>query len=393
MKKTLFLLPIAILALAGCTGGGTNPEPAPTPTPTPTPAKGDYGTADNPLTVAEWKVKVAELVPAEAEAFSEHPFYVTGIADANADFQTGYQQFTNIFLKDDLSSSDSCKVQRAMKGESFDGGNKIFQNDTLVVRGYAEYYSGGYSLFPFDSDEEEGKVNVLSRSFGTSTVAVTGCDHATFTPLAATAQNGSTLQLTAAADSGWLLTVKVNNAIVEKVGDTYPVKVEGNTSVELSVVADIPEEDLPAGTYNITISKANDTLTTSAATSDVVVKLALKEDTSSHVYKKLTVTFKPGSQNAGSFDEFGTNVAGHWLTATAPNGKITAIDALSYYKNFEYYQGTSVEGTKLDMAETSKGSNKWQLTASMNNASLSLKNTRASGTAYLYSLALTVTVA
>lgn len=39
MKKTLFLLPIAILALAGCNGngGGTNPEPSPTPTPTPTP--------------------------------------------------------------------------------------------------------------------------------------------------------------------------------------------------------------------------------------------------------------------------------------------------------------------------------------------------------------------
>lgn len=40
MKKTLFLLPIAILALAGCNGnGGTNPEPAPGPTPTPTPSQ------------------------------------------------------------------------------------------------------------------------------------------------------------------------------------------------------------------------------------------------------------------------------------------------------------------------------------------------------------------
>lgn len=41
MKKTLFLLPIAILALAGCSGngGGTNPEPTPGPTPTPTPSE------------------------------------------------------------------------------------------------------------------------------------------------------------------------------------------------------------------------------------------------------------------------------------------------------------------------------------------------------------------
>lgn len=381
MKKTLFLLPIAILALAGCTGGGTNPEPSPTPTPTPTPAKGDYGTADNPLTVAEWKVKVAELVPAEAEAFSEHPFYVVGIPDKNAAFPSGtYQQFDTFFLHDDVTDTESCKVQRAKKGESFDGGNKLYKNDTVVVRGYAEYYSGSYSLFPFDSDEEEGDVNVLSRTLGASPVTVEGCEHATFTPLAATAQNGSTLQLTAAADTGWVLTVKVNNAEVTKVGDTYPINVEGDTAVVLSVTPDIVPEDLPAGTYDLQITLTNNGLTDDALASDTTVNVPVIADTATKVYKKLTLAWPAGAKNKSNYSEFELP-KDKKLVVTTPTGNITKLTA-DMYKSFDanVYAGSSESATEVSVDKGSVSSNHMPVTsANFSSTAMTIKAQTGSG--------------
>lgn len=74
MKKTLFLLPIAILALAGCNGngGGTNPEPTPGPTPTPTPTP----------TKSSMQIAYEAAEALEKDATSTESYTFTGVVTA-----------------------------------------------------------------------------------------------------------------------------------------------------------------------------------------------------------------------------------------------------------------------------------------------------------------------
>ncbi len=383
-----------MLALTGC-GNNDNKDNSTDPDsdiePTPLPEKGDYGVLENPLTVAEFKEKVVNLVEATNEAFSEHPFFITGYVDANASFDTSYSNFNNMYLHDDVTDDVSLKVQRANKTDTFDGGDKVYKNDKVVIRGYAEYYNKIYSIFPYSGDEEFGKVALLSRTLGTSSVSVTPNDKVTFTPLVSSATNGETLQLTATAETGYLLTVKANGTTVEKVGETYPINVEGDTVVTFEVVRDLTPVNLPSGTYTVTINKSNNGLSTEALTSDADIQFSIAEDTDTVVYKKLNVKFYAGALNHSSYDEFGCNAIGLFLTATTPCGIITKIESKSYYKNYTYYAGTKASGTQLTMSETTADNKTYILTSDMDNAICELDCGRIN--AYLYYLQFTITVA
>ena len=161
----------AALLLAGC-NNSSEPSTSTSEPSTSTTVSEDmskYGNKENPLTIAQFLANVDELVGKNDGEFSKHPFYILGKADAKALWASGsYQQFDTFYLKDNVTDSKGAKVQRTVAGTGVEKA-PIYRNDTVLVTGYAEYYSGGYSIFPYGS----GDAQVLSVTRGKSTVTVT----------------------------------------------------------------------------------------------------------------------------------------------------------------------------------------------------------------------------
>ena len=175
MNKKLFVLLPAVLLLAACggnttsttsgsTGGTETTDTGSTGSTTGTTTTSEeepsiYGTAEAPITVAEYLAVVGTVTEAVNGTYSPEPFYIKGIADSNSALGSTW---ANIFLKDALTDTKSCKVQKALNGTGVTA-TEIGKNDTIVVKGYGEYYNGSYALYGGADGYENPSILSITR--------------------------------------------------------------------------------------------------------------------------------------------------------------------------------------------------------------------------------------
>ena len=107
-----------------------------------------------------------------------------------------------------------------------DGADAIAQNDTITVTGTIKNYNGKVE---FDSG-----CTFANRVIGTSTVSVASnsSENATVTTEVESGLNGQSFTFTVAAKEGFeIVSVKVNDTVVEAVEGTYTGVINGNTTI------------------------------------------------------------------------------------------------------------------------------------------------------------------
>ena len=352
-KKIFALLPVMLLALAGCDNNTTDPTTStgPTTTPTTIPTTTDtsndedakiYGTFSNPLTVSQYLENVEQVLAKESGLFSDKKFYIRGYVKDVATWDDSYGQFNTFYLLNSMSDKYGAKVQRAKDGVGMSAGDMLYKGDTVLVEGYAEYYANGYSIFPGDSDPK-----VHNRELGTSSFTCTIGENVTMDKPNTSYKNGSVVTLNPKVASGYVVKVTSNGAVVKPENGVYNITVIKDMVVEVTARPDVAASDLPAGTYKSTINKTNCGLTTVANTSIVETELSVKDDTESTAYKGVTYKFGKGCNQHNSYDEFVVG-KGSDLTITAPNGKITTIVLEVYKSNYSsVYAGNTASGTAI----------------------------------------------
>lgn len=356
-KKLFILLPAVMLMLTGCgdnsssesTGSTSESTTATTTTTTTIETGGDvaiYGSKDAPLTVAQFLENVDKNVEKVNEAFSDYEFYIKGYVKAKATWNDSYSQFNTFNLVDNMSDKKSAKIQRAKDGVGVTAGTTLGAGDQVVVRGYAEYFNGGYSIFP---GEKDPKVSNLVR--GTSKVTLNVGEHVKVNEdIKSSYTNGSEVTFTVTADSGYLPVVTG----ATKVSDTsFKFDVYEDTTITVKGSLDVAASDLPAGTYSVKMDSYNCGLTTTSTSSSAVTELTAKAEEADKKYKGISFTFSKGCNVHASYANEFVVGKGSSLKISAPNGKISSI-VLELYKshNSKVYAASSASGTQLTGTKT-----------------------------------------
>ncbi len=405
MNKNIFiLLPAAALLLAGCGGNNSSSSSSAsssasssTSTEPVGPKAEDYGTAENPLTVAQYLENVERLVQKVDETYSEWPFYVKGVADANAPWDSSYSQYATFYLKDKVSDSKSAKVQRAKPGTGVS--QQLYGNDTVYLCGYAEYYSNGYSLFP-NANIDTGDVTVSKIERGVSKLSVTADPNgkavvASPSSFESSYENGTVISLQLTVESGYLAFVEVNGVnLVADASGLYNVTVAGDTSIKITSEKDAVRVDLPAGTYTLEITNENSGLGEGKGGAVAVNKnYALLADADPNYYKRLTGAYSSLCYNQTNYGEWSIAKGGN-ACFTTPTGKITTAVA-DYYKNqsCDVYANSAASGSKLTGVKGTTSGDHVEYTYTVNNASVFFNvSTSASYAQSFYKLRLTIVV-
>ncbi|MCQ2792837.1 MAG: hypothetical protein MJ221_00240 [Bacilli bacterium] len=403
-KKLFVLLPAAALLLAGCNGNNSSGSTTTSSSSSSTtsqpigPSAEDYGTAEAPLTIAKFLANVDRLVEKVDEVFSDFPFYVKGLSDGNALWDSGYSQFNTFYLKDSLSDSKGAKVQRSVPGAGV-ASEPIGKGDTIALVGYAEYYNGGYSFFPNANVEEGGSVTVSSVTRAQSTLTVNkAAEHVSVvspTSFAEKYVNGTVIPVELSVDSGWLVEVKVNGVAIQPGTDgKYSVTVLGPTTLDIEVEIDAVREDLPAGNYQLVITNTNSGLGESSAGAVAVnKKYSLKADEDPHYYKRLEAKYSNKCYNQSNYGEWTIGKGGNVLFAT-PCGKITTVVA-EFYKSQsgDFYANEMASGEKLKGVPGTATGDHVPYTFTVNNDKLFIDvQTGAAYTQSFYSLTINIVV-
>lgn len=303
-----------------------------------------YGTRDEPLSIAQWTANVKTVVDPSEGTFSDHPFYVIGIADKSAALSTTY---SNIFLHDKVDDNVSCKIQKAVNGGGISS-KGVYRNDKLIVKGYVEYYAGGYSLYPDGEDNPA----ILSITRGKSKFSKQVDENVSITsPTSFESEytNLEEISVQVAPDAGYLALVEVNKVRVQPVDGVYTVVIKGDTELHVYAEPDVPKEDLPAGTYTVTIDTTNSGLSDSASNDKVISEFTLKADGGGHYYKKLTLEWSKACYNKTQYSELalpGSKKGS--VIFRAPNGNLSTITNDYYsYQNAIMYKGEDREGEEI----------------------------------------------
>ena len=297
------------------------------------------GTETAPLTVTELKALADELIPNQNDNFSQ-TVYVTGtISKITTAFSS---EHGNISFNISDGTSEFL-VYRAVATSD----TQFLVGDTVVVSGTLTNYRG--------TKEFAANCVATSKARGTTTITVTGAENATVTGLPKTAENGSTVSFSVAANEGYVLgAVKAGDDVLTadesgnysfvatggaititiettatgsvsldketatvKIGETITLVATVNGSEDTSVtwstsadtiatVADGVVTGVAAGTATITATSVADP--TKSASCVVTVEAPFEAQTFSKVTSTAdiavgdTVTFVSGAKVAGAFN-------------------------------------------------------------------------------------------
>ncbi len=244
-KNSLVLLPIAALFLAGCnntpaesdTTSSETPSSSTSSSSSETPSSSstsetvtvNYGTVDAPLSIAEFNTE-ADKLDLGNEDFSAEHFFVKGYV---VDVPTFYSSTSTYKLKLTDGKNDTTYIN--VNGVKIDTGVEVpCQNDTVVVKGLAEFYNGKYSIWYTESDFPELK----SVTRGTSTVT-SSIENGTIAGLETSYTNGATATFTVTADEGYTITqVFAYGNALEAVDGQYSFVVAGDAVVNVILSKD-----------------------------------------------------------------------------------------------------------------------------------------------------------
>ncbi len=262
-KKSLILLPVAMLFLAGCNNDTTpSSSTSSSETPTPTPSTStttsqtvtvNYGSLTAPLSIAEFNTEVAKLGLKDKEFSTEH-FFVKGYVSAAPDFNSQYSSY-KLKLTDGKESSAYINVSGAVLDT---GVETPYHNDTVVVEGLAELYGTNYSIWYKDSDSPA----IKSVTRGTSTVT-SSIENGTITGLNATYTNGATASFTVAVNSGYKISsVTAYGDELTAVEGKYSFTVGGDAEVKVITVEESSKDvvktiDIAATSFTADASNKN----------------------------------------------------------------------------------------------------------------------------------------
>lgn len=223
MKKSLLmLLPLLAITLAGC---NENTSDASTSTKTTTTV--NYGTVDNPLTVADFREEAAKL-DLTNEAFSLKTFFVKGIIKSVPSTGSSYY----FRLADSKTDTSYVNVGGAVLSSSV---TAIYQNDTIVIEGLAECYEGYYSIYTND----DIKPTIHSSTLGTSEVSSDAdSTKATVSGYKDSYTNGETASFIVEPKTGYKVinvSTSLNGSLQEKDGE-YSFTVLGDTVISVTTL-------------------------------------------------------------------------------------------------------------------------------------------------------------
>lgn len=366
MNKKLFILLGATLLLASCSGnGGSTTSGTSTPTTTgsstttgPKPGV-NYGTAEAPLTVAQFQEEVEKDIGGIESTYSSARFYVKGINRTSIKYGT-VKNFSDtvkvydsmhLFDGEKVGTEEGLPVFRCIRASgSTITTESIFDGDEVVIHAYGEFYDGRYTLYPSNGGGAMD-CEMLSYKVGSSKITFNSPEHCTVTGIEESYVNGTNAEITVTPESGYSVrNVFYKGVPVAETSGKYLLPVDGKAECNIVVVPNtLVEEDLPAGTYTLTVTKANSGLPLDTASSSALdVSYYLAEETSEHIYKPLVFKWSAGSGfNTAKYDEF-TLKKGKTMTISAPNGKITDVSN-DYYssESAKVYAGASTAGTLL----------------------------------------------
>ena len=238
-KKSLILLPVAMLFLAGCNNDTTpSSSTSSSETPTPTPSTStttsqtvtvNYGTLTAPLSIAEFNTEVAKLGLKDNEFSTEH-FFVKGYVYADPTYSSDSSSY---LLK--LTDGKESEAYINAGGVKLDTGvEEPYKNDTVVVEGLAKLYGTNYSIWSTKTDSPALK----SVTRGTSTVT-SSIENGTITGLNATYTNGATASFAVTANSGYSVSnVSAYGTALTATDGKYSFKVTGDCEVEVTILQD-----------------------------------------------------------------------------------------------------------------------------------------------------------
>ncbi|MDD7617844.1 MAG: Ig-like domain-containing protein [Candidatus Enterosoma sp.] len=147
------------------------------------------GTETAPLSVTELKALADELIPNQNDNFSQ-TVYVTGtISKITTAFSS---EHGNISFNISDGTSEFLVYRAVATSET-----QFLVGDTVVVSGTLTNYRG--------TKEFAANCVATTKARGTTTITVTGAENATVTGLPETAENGSTVSFSVAANEGYVL--------------------------------------------------------------------------------------------------------------------------------------------------------------------------------------------
>ena len=346
-KKALLLLPFAALfAVTGCKNNKAADDEEEVEV---CPALDNriYGTEDSPLTVSQLITNVSANVKAEDGKFSCYKFYVSGVSDATYGYDGGSSSYKNLFLKDSLTSRQSFKVLNAITTLSLN--NTICVGDRVLLSGYVEYYSGGYSFYPNGNDQPE----IISCQRATSTFSIenNASSYITVTSSHQTQYSNMTEVTVTATNSraNYAIVASVNGAVINASSEnTYKFYIKGNTVLSLDLEWAGDRQNVAAGTYTLKLTNANSKLPSEVGKSATNVKYSLVPDDPDHdtFYKQVSATWTKEVINYNMYDEITFNSGGK-VTFNLPQGVVSKVEICTFrYRNIMACKGTNIVASK-----------------------------------------------
>lgn len=193
------------------------------------PGEVDYGTVDNPLSVANLLEDNGTICPQEQGAFSAQKVVVLGKL-TEAVYSEKYGTYSGV-LADTNDETKTIKFTGVKLSE--DVAKQVAANDVVILTHYLEYYNGGYALYYQKDDQgvyDYGDFLVRVQE-GTSTVTVEA-EHATVNGLAETYTNDETATFTVTVEEGYdLVSVKAYGVTLEPTEGVYSFTVAGDVKV------------------------------------------------------------------------------------------------------------------------------------------------------------------
>jgi len=256
-KKLLVLLPAAMLMLASCGGGNTDPsktdpsktDPSTTSqtpsttseTTSETTSQGvvvNYGTLENPLTVKE-----ALEIPTDVEEtydknsqtltriYSKQMLYVKGTVSANSTLDDKGTYYRFVYLTDS-STTDELYVYSFSKAAD----TEVYVNDEIIIYGYLVNYNGTLEIAtPGGLGEEAYAWLKGDITRGTSAITVANNEWADVVLSAETGVNGTKATATVTAKAGMVVDkVKANGEELTGNEGVYEFTVKGPTEITVA---------------------------------------------------------------------------------------------------------------------------------------------------------------
>lgn len=186
-----------------------------------------YGTATNPLTVAQ-VLELAAIECPSKDKVTKQVVYVKGVVSSQPDYSGSY--IKTFYLKD-ANVDNSVMVYSCNKTT---GVTDPDQNDTVVVCGYVKNYNNTIEF----ATNNNTYVTLISSTRGTSQITSAPSAGTSITNLSKTSgKNGETFTFKVTVDEGYeLKTVTVNGTAVTANNGVYTGTIHGDTIVATNAI-------------------------------------------------------------------------------------------------------------------------------------------------------------